>query len=120
MTLRADIKAILDPLLGERVYKDRAPARVQVPYAVVTDSDPTSAALKGDRAVIAWRHDGTVDLWQAWNTDDETLVLQVIAALDGARISSGMHLAVQGSARTPEVDASLTHHTIFLGTSRLR
>lgn len=120
MTVRSELKAVLDPIFGARVYKDRAPAKVALPYAVIVDLNPTSAVTSGDSQVTAWRHDAQVDVWQAWNTEDETLVLRVMDAVDGADSTVGMAYGVTGSARVPEVDAALTRHTIFVSLKRLR
>lgn len=121
MTVRSTVVALLDPLFGSRVSSDHETrGGMTFPYVLVHDAITEGAAMKGDRKVAAWRHQGQVDLYQRMADEDQTIVDGVIDVLDGAKVAGGTHLAVQGFNRLYDPDPAVVHHTITYSLARLR
>lgn len=84
MTVLADLIILLDPIVGSRVYRDRAPEpQPTFPYITIRDDVSRAGLMLGDGRTMLWRHLAQVDLWQVLTDEDDGLVESVVAALDG-------------------------------------
>lgn len=100
------MKALIDPLFpavngSHAVYLDFAPPDAPSRYAVIGGATlPKVPGLNGDAHVLAFNHPIQLDVWQARTAEDDALVPQVIARLDGARPSGVIALRFDFSIRT--------------------
>lgn len=119
MTILAQVKALLDPVdpLTEVYRAGWVPDDAALPYAVILDPISNAPALHGDARTLARRRLVQVDLWQAEANEDDSVVDDVIAALDGKRITAG-RILVQDSVLVPdETDADVVHHALTLSVA---
>lgn len=115
------IKDLLDPILGQdRVWSDRLPDGTELPAAAILPDIGSAAALQGDAQTKAWRDLGQVDVWQAYQDEDDTIVREVVNALDGAELDGRHRLRVTSADRVPDPDLTLVHHAITVSSARLR
>lgn len=115
----ATVVGLLDPIFGGRVGTDRG-LKLDPPNAIVLDHLNETSAQKGDAQVLAWDRLFQVDVWQSYADEDPTLVDQVIAVLDGAKVPGGFGIRVSDSQRVPDTDANLIHIAITCRLARLR
>lgn len=121
MTIRADIVALVDPFVDNRVSADNeARGGMEFPYILVLDHLTENPALRGDRRAMAWRRMIQVDLFETLADEDPDLLDAVLNALDGAAITGAMHLSVNGSTRVPDPDPGTVHHAITCSLARPR
>lgn len=122
MTVVATVKALLDPILGGRVYRDEHPEDPNVawPYANVRDDVSRNPAVRGDQRTVAWTRLVQVDVWQRAEAEDDGLLDTVLAALDGAE-PPGRDLLIQvdASQRLYEPEARIVHHAVTLRVATL-
>lgn len=114
-TVVADLKTALDPLVADAVYRDDAPDEAALPYVVLLDDIDDGVSLRGDGVALGWAKLVQVDVWQASDAEDDTLVPAVIDALDGLaldRTAGRLRCRVESSARVPEPEVGFVHQAI--------
>lgn len=121
MSVLAQIKELIDPLLDERVYRDEPPEDPNggpaFPYSTIFEDVERSVELPGDGGTLARRTVVQVDLWQLASVEDDDLADQLVSALDGVRLANGaLRMRVRGRTRFPEdragTDDRIIHHAI--------
>lgn len=103
MTVVGDLKAVLDGLVSDRVYRDLAPKRATFPHVTISD-DGAASALRGDGRMNEKRELVTVHLWERAEDEDDALAVSVVDALNGLKLDTteGRHrLTVDGWVRLP-------------------
>jgi len=124
VTLVADLKAILEALgsLTDVYRQDWTPDDAVAPYATILDPISEAQALSGDSRTQGWRRLAQVDIWQARDAEDDSLVDAVVDAIDGAEATSGLRLRVQSTVKVPsEVEEDTwVHHAVTVSMARLR
>lgn len=74
-------------LVGERVYRDRAPDGAQTPFITFIDPISDAPQLIGDRKTIARRRLVHLSLWSDLDASDvDTIVPALQSGLDGGRL----------------------------------
>ena len=121
MSIRSDIVDLLDPIVGGRVAADEEPrGGLDFPFIRIVDHMTEAPAIRGDRRAMAWRRQIQVSLFQRLEEEDPELLDEVLGVLDGATMTTAMHLSVQSSTRVPDPEPSVVHHAITCSVARLR
>lgn len=114
------IRAADTAIANDQLYLDQAPTDVTAPYMTYNDAISITPALKGDAKVIMMGQQMQINLWQAVNDEDPTLLSALVGALDGAQLN------IDGSDQRPKVavtsivrldepyDERLVHHAITI------
>jgi hypothetical protein len=84
-------------MTNKRLYLDFAPPDTIPPYLTYNDGVSSIPALKGDGQSIMLNTTMQINLWQKTDYEDNQLVKQLVAILNGAR------LIVDGIALKPKV-----------------
>ena len=122
-TTVADLRAIVGPLIAGAVYRDVAPDEAALTFVVLLDDIEDGPLLHGDGRALAWSRLVQVDVWQAAEDEDDSLVPSIVEALDGAalaRAEGRLRCRVESSIRAPEPDLGLVHQAITVRAFYLR
>ena len=119
MTLQipTDIKAALEGVtaLGGRIGLDTKRENETYPNVTMVPNVSVNPALRGDQRTLARSHQGQVDLWQATADEDDALLEDVLAVLDGismTRSAGLLRLQIAGWQRLVDPDYEVIHHAI--------
>lgn len=74
--------------VSSRIYRDIAPPEVAYPYITISDDITNQPVLLGDKTVLARLRQLRVNLWQLRESENVTLIDEVVAALESATISA--------------------------------
>lgn len=118
MTLFADVKTILDPLVSNRVYRDRRPSAATMPFVTIDPDISVGRVINGDGNTRFARVLYQVNLWQRADDESDALPASIVAALDGGAATEGRRgLRVDSVVRlVDEVsdEDRLVHHAITI------
>lgn len=126
MTLQipTDIKAALLPIeaLGGRIGLDVKRENETYPNVTMVPDVSVTPALRGDQRTLARLHSGQVDLWQETADEDDDLLANVLAVLDGislTREAGLLRLQITGWQRLVDPDYEVIHHAITYSLAAL-
>lgn len=120
MTLTADVKALLDPVSPlTQVYRAGwVPDDAAFPYATILDPISMAVAMSGDGRTLGRRELLQVDLWQNQADEDDSLVGDMIAALDGVSLGGLGRVKVQDVVKVDPDEDEVVHHAFTLSVPR--
>lgn len=120
-TILGQVKTLLGAVDAlDEVYRSGwVPDRAPFPYAVILDPISNPPALSGDARTLARRRLLQIDLWQTAANEDDSLVDDVVTALDGVRVEAG-RLKVQDTVMVPDDDPETVHHAVTLSVPTIQ
>jgi hypothetical protein len=74
--------------VGTRIYRDIAPPETAYPYITIFDELSNTPALIGDQVVLARTRLVQVSLWQLRQSENTSIVNEIVSALDNAALAA--------------------------------
>lgn len=78
--------------VGPRIFRDIAPPETPYPYITISDEITNQPSLLGDNLVIARSRQLRVNLWQVRQSENISLIDEVVDALDSADLNSNKNV----------------------------
>lgn len=121
MTVFADLRRVVDPLVGGRFWlTGNVPADHEFPYvSAILDPFDELPDLEGDGRTMAWRSFAQLDLWERTGAEDAALRRALRDGLDGLRLTSPyVRARIRSLVRVPEpVDSLIVHHALTVAVA---
>jgi hypothetical protein len=74
--------------VSTRIYRDIAPPETAYPYITIFDELSNTPALIGDQVVLARTRLVQVSLWQLRQSENTSIVNEIVSALDNAALAA--------------------------------
>ena len=100
-----------------RIYRDIAPPETTYPYITIFDELANTPALIGDQVVLARTRLVQVSLWQLRQSENTSIVNEIVAALDNASLTADQFIyrvRVTDISRSFDADDDTILHAISL------
>lgn len=103
--------------VGDRVFRYSAPEGVPFPYVTFNDAVSVAQSQRGDGTTEWWVRQVQIDLWELLRDSDPVLARDIVAALNGTRVTVAgavtMSMSVDSVDAIPEpYDTGIAHRAI--------